>query len=56
MSKKLVIETVRCPRCGADVPVLTNLDKPGWLVARCECNPIGPVYEAPMKQLEDKPL
>lgn len=52
MSKKIATETIRCLNCGAEVPITTNPDKPGWLMAKCECNPIGPIYEAPMKQLE----
>jgi len=52
MSKKIIVNTMQCPRCGADVPIVLNPYKAGWVMASCECNPIGPVYEAPMKKIE----
>ena len=50
--KKIVTEFHRCPKCGTDAPIVTNPDKPGWLMATCKCNPIGPTYEAPIKKQE----
>lgn len=43
------METVKCPSCGRTIYMIPNPDKPGWLVARCHCNVIGPVMETPEK-------
>ena len=39
------MDTTTCPNCGRKLKLKPHPDKPGRLVANCECNPLGPVFE-----------
>lgn len=39
-----------CPRCGSVLELVPHPGRPGRLVGRCRCNPLGPVIETNVKK------